>query len=129
MSSSPPDPTFPENDAAPRALGADDVQGPAPAPAPAPEALVAEAQRRLRAALEGLVVALSRHNERALEQADQAAEYSALQEDRSRLARELDAASSRLRALEAAHGEAARRIERASAAVRAVLADDSSGEG
>lgn len=123
MSSSPHDPTFPEDDAVPQAPGADDVRD------PAPERLVADARRRLRAALEGLVVALSRHNERALEQADRAAEYSALQDDRSRLAQEFDAASTRLRALEAAHGEAARRIERASAAVRAVLADDSSGEG
>ncbi len=94
---------------------------------PSPDSLIAEAQKRLRAALEGLVVALSRHNERALEQADQAAEYAALQEDRSRLAQEIDAAATRLRSLEIAHGEAARRIERAGAAVRAVLAADSLG--
>ncbi len=78
----------------------------------------------MRAALAGLDHALSRHNELALEQADQVAEFSALQEDRSRLARELDAATVRMRVLEAANGEAARRIERASAAVRAVIAND-----
>ncbi len=88
------------------------------------ELLLAEAQKRLRAALAGLDHALSRHNELTLEQADQVAEFSALQEDRSRLARELDGAANRMRALEAANGEAARRIEHASAAVRAVIAND-----
>jgi hypothetical protein len=96
---------------------------------PPPERLFSEAQKRLRAAVDGLGVALSRHNDRAIELADRDAEYSALQEDRSRLAQELDAATLRLRALEAANGEAARRIERASAAVRAVIAADASQEG
>ena len=50
------------------------------------------------------------------------AEFSAMQEDRSRLALELDAATARLRAFEAANGEALARVERASAAVRALLA-------
>ncbi|WP_374545855.1 DUF4164 family protein [Rhodoblastus sp.] len=86
------------------------------------------ARRRLRVALDGLDAAVTRQAERALDQADQAAEYAALQDDRSRLAVELDAAARRLRALEAANGEAARRIERASAAVRAVLAADSGQE-
>ncbi|WP_298358781.1 DUF4164 family protein [Rhodoblastus sp.] len=82
------------------------------------------ARRRLRAAFEALDAAISRRAERALEQADQLAEYSALQDDRSRLALELDAAARRARALEAANLEAARRIERAAAAVRAVLTAD-----
>jgi hypothetical protein len=88
------------------------------------ELLLAEAQKRLRSALAGLDHALSRHKELENEQADQVAEFSVLQEDRSRLARELDAATIRMRVLEAANGEAARRIERASAAVRAVIAND-----
>jgi hypothetical protein len=79
----------------------------------------------LRAALEGLDAALSLQAERALESADESAEFSALQEDRSRLAQELGAATARLRAFEAANGEALVRVERASAAVRAVLAADS----
>jgi uncharacterized protein YlxW (UPF0749 family) len=79
----------------------------------------------LRAALEGLDAALSLQSERALESADESAEFSALQEDRSRLAQELGAATARLRAFEAANGEALARVERASAAVRAVLAADS----
>jgi chromosome segregation ATPase len=91
---------------------------------PAAEFLLAAAQKRLRAALEGLDHAVSRHHELVLEQADQVAEYSLLQEDRSRLAQELDTALGRAHALEAANLEAARRIERASAAVRAVIAGD-----
>jgi hypothetical protein len=91
---------------------------------PAAELLLSAARTRLRAALEGLDRALSRHKELVLEQADQIAEFSALQEDRSRLAQELDAAAGRARALEAANLEAARRIERASATVRAVIAVD-----
>lgn len=85
---------------------------------------MAEARKRLRAALEGLDQALSRHSQLVLEQADQIAEYAALQEDRSRLAQELDAATGRERLLESANLEAARRIERASATVRAVIAAD-----
>ncbi|MCI4677279.1 DUF4164 domain-containing protein [Rhodoblastus acidophilus] len=83
------------------------------------------ARRRLRAAFDALDAAISRQAERAGEQADQFAEYSALQDDRSRLAIELDAAARRARALEAANGEASRRIERAAAAVRAIIADSS----
>jgi hypothetical protein len=94
-----------------------------------PDRLFAEAQKRVRSSLDGLEAAISRHNERAMEQAEQAAEYSALQEDRSRLAQQLDAAMARARALETANGEAARRIDRASAAVRAVIAADMSQEG
>jgi D-serine deaminase-like pyridoxal phosphate-dependent protein len=86
------------------------------------------AHKRLRVALDGLDYALGRQAARALEQADQIAEYAALQEDRSRLAVELDAAARRTQALDAANGEAARRIERAAAAVRAVLAADANGE-
>jgi chromosome segregation ATPase len=94
-----------------------------------PEALLSEARRQLRAALDTLDHAIGRQAERAREQADRAAEYSALQEDRSRLAQELDAALTRIGDLERAIGEAARRIERASAAVRAVLSADDAREG
>jgi D-serine deaminase-like pyridoxal phosphate-dependent protein len=93
-----------------------------------PQERLDAARRRLRAALEGLDAAVIRQAERAIEQADQTAEYSALQDDRSRLALEVDSALNRVRALEGANGEAARRIERAAAAVRAVLAADSGEE-
>ncbi len=86
------------------------------------------ARRRLRAAFDALDAAISRRAERALEQADELAEYSALQDDRSRLAIELDAAARRAGVLEAANVEASRRIERAAAAVRAVLAADTQSE-
>lgn len=86
------------------------------------------ARQRLRAALGALDAAVSRHNEKALEQADQRTEYAALQEDRSRLAVDLDAAIQRTRALESANAEASRRVERATAAVRAVLDADSTRE-
>jgi len=121
LSSSPPEENFSDPAAA--------LSGEGAADAPSPERLLAEAQKRLRLALEGLDHALSRHNERSLEQLDQASEYEALQEDRSRLAQECDAATARMRVLEAANVEASRRIERASAAVRAVIGADSAREG
>ncbi len=93
-----------------------------------PEQRLAGARKKLRAALDGLDAALSLHAERAQESADESAECSALQEDRSRLAQELDAATARLRAFETANGEALVRVERASAAVRAVLAADRSAD-
>lgn len=110
-----------------------DPSRPASAEAPddgptASEARLETARLRLRSALDGLESAVDRQAERALQQADQTAEYTALQDDRSRLALELDAATRRLRVLESANGEAARRIERASAAVRAVLAADAARE-
>jgi hypothetical protein len=119
LPSSPSDAPFPE----PAALASEGA-----ADALSPERRLAEAQKRLRLALDGLDHALSRHNERALEQSDQAAEFDAVQEDRSRLAQECEAALARMRALEAANIEASRRIERASAAVRAVIGADGARE-
>jgi hypothetical protein len=101
-----------------------------PATQAAPEPAAAEdrisgAMRRLDAALEALDRAIGLHTERRLDMADQEAEYSALQEDRSRLAQALDAAHARIEALQDNQVEAARRVERASAAVRAILAASS----
>jgi hypothetical protein len=120
--------SFPSPEASPTAT--DPVKAPANIAAPAgtpahePEKRLAGAQKRLRAALDGLDAALSLQAERALESADESAEFSAMQEDRSRLAQDLDAATARLRAFEAANGEALTRVERASAAIREVLAAD-----
>jgi hypothetical protein len=94
----------------------------------AAEARLTSARKRLSGALADLDRALGVHAERMQDQADQAAEFSAMQDDRSRLAQEMDAATARLRALEAANAEALLRVERAGAAVRAVLAADSSQE-
>ena len=118
--------SFPSTEAS--STGTDLSQAPAGTPAHEPDRRLAGAQKRLRAALDGLDAALAHHAERALETADESAEFSAMQEDRSRLAQELDAATARLRAFEAANGEALARVERASAAVRAVLAADKSAE-
>jgi hypothetical protein len=92
---------------------------------PSSEDIVGVAIRRLNAALEALDRAVSLQTERRIEQADQEAEYSALQEDRSRLAQALDAANGRVETLQDNQIEAARRVERASAAVRAILASQS----
>ncbi|MCW2273127.1 chromosome segregation ATPase [Rhodoblastus acidophilus] len=98
------------------------------APALSAEDAVAAAARRLEAALEALDRAIACHAERRGELSDQEAEYFALQEDRSRLARALDAANTRIETLQDNQIEAARRVERARAAVRAILAA-SSGDG
>jgi len=90
-------------------------------PQPAEEAVTAAA-RRLEAALEALDRAIGARGERQGKVSDQEAEFFAMQEDRSRLARALDAANRRIELLQDNQVEAARRIERARAAVRAILA-------
>jgi len=120
-----PRPIDPRGPRAGPASGADAPPSPKPAapePPPSAEDRVAGSVRRLDAALEALDHAVSLQNERRLELADQEAEYSALQEDRSRLAQALDAANERIEALQDNQVEAARRVERASATVRAILA-------
>jgi len=101
---------------------------PQPQPDAAAQRLEA-AQRKLRSALDGLDAAISRRAEQDMEQADRGAEFSLLQDDRTRLAQELDGALARMRALEGANGEVARRVERASAAVRAVIVSAEPQEG
>jgi predicted nucleic acid-binding Zn-ribbon protein len=91
------------------------------APAVSPEDAAAAA-RRLEAAVEALDRAIASHIERRGELSDQEAEFFALQEDRSRLACALDAANTRIETLQENQIEAARRVERARAAVRAILA-------
>lgn len=93
-----------------------------------PQSRFEAARHRLRAALGALDAAVHRQTELGAEQADQMAELAALQEDRSRLAIELDAAVEHIRELDAAGAEAAHRIERAASAVRAVLDADSAEE-
>ncbi|MBB4197414.1 chromosome segregation ATPase [Rhodoblastus sphagnicola] len=77
---------------------------------------------RLETALEALDRAVGMQTDRRTQLADQEAEYSTLQEDRSRLARALDAANGRIETLQDNQIEAARRVARASAAVRSILA-------
>jgi predicted nucleic acid-binding Zn-ribbon protein len=91
------------------------------------EDALAEAIRRLDAALEALDRSVSLHAERRGDLSDQEAEFLAMQEDRSRLATALDAANGRIETLQDNQVEAARRVERASAAVRAILASSAGG--
>jgi len=118
LSSLPTDPTAPSQGSAP----CDEESRPLVAPRPlSPEDLLGAAAKRLGAALEALDRAVNLQIERRMELADQEAEYSALQEDRSRLAQALDAAQGRIDTLQETQVEAGRRVERASAAVRAIL--------
>jgi hypothetical protein len=97
------------------------VQNDSPPPENTTDERLLAARQKLRAALDGLDAAISRRAEQDMEHADRGAEFALLQDDRARLAQELDAALARMRALESASGEVARRVERASAAVRAVI--------
>lgn len=99
----------------------DELRQMTPALSPLADDVVAAAARRLEAALEALDRAVSFQTERRGELSDQEAEHYALQEDRSRLARALDAANGRIETLRDNQDEAARRVERARAAVRAIL--------
>jgi Domain of unknown function (DUF4164) len=85
-----------------------------------PERLAA-ALRRLSAALEKLEAAAEiRANAEAL-RANLEEELAVMQDDRSRLAVELDGSVARSMSLEAANDEVARRLKSANAALRAVL--------
>lgn len=81
------------------------------------------ALQRLNAALEALDAAAERRAEADAARADADAEYAVLQDDRSRLAVELDAALARARALDRVAGDVAVRVERAGATVRGILAE------
>jgi hypothetical protein len=77
--------------------------------------------KRLRAALDLLEAAVERRVRQDGARGDAQEELALMQDDRARLAVELDGALDRNRGLLAANIEAARRVERASAAIRAVL--------
>jgi hypothetical protein len=73
--------------------------------------------RRMRAAIDLLEAALERRARRDASRGDADEELALMQDDRARLAVELDGALDRGRALEAANAEAAKRLARASAAL------------
>jgi hypothetical protein len=77
--------------------------------------------KRLRAALDLLEAALERRLRLDGARLDAQEELVLMQDDRARLATELDGALERNRGLVTANMEAARRVERAGAAIRAVL--------
>jgi hypothetical protein len=80
------------------------------------------ALKRLSAALDQLEAAQSRREKADLMRSDLAEELVIMQDDRSRLAVELDLALARAKSLEMANREAAERLAAASAVIRAVLA-------
>ena len=83
--------------------------------------------KRLRAAIDQLESAVERRTRLDASRADAAEEFALMQDDRARLATELDAALDRCKALETANDEAEKRIASATATIEAVL--KRSGEG
>jgi hypothetical protein len=80
------------------------------------------ALKRLNIAVEMLEAAQSRRAQTDAARANLDEEYAIMQDDRTRLAIELDAAVAHNNALATTNAEVARRLESAGAAVRSVLA-------
>lgn len=83
---------------------------------------------RLKSALKGLVAALDqleaaceRHLQAEAERNDKEEEFAVLQDDRARLAVELDGAVARSQSLELANNEVARRLAKARVAIKAMM--------
>jgi hypothetical protein len=77
--------------------------------------------KRLRAAIDLLEAAIERRMRQDGARGDAQEELALMQDDRARLAVELDGALDRNRSLLSANMEAARRLSRAGAAIRSVL--------
>jgi len=77
--------------------------------------------KRLATAVGALELAADRRMRHDEARANEQEEYALMQDDRSRLAVELDAAVDRSRALESANGEAAKRLAHAVQAIERVL--------
>ncbi len=87
-----------------------------------PTALEA-ALKRLSAALDHLDAASDRRARADAARGDLEDELTVMQDDRSRLAMELNSALARIESLDLAHREAERRLERAGATIRAALGE------
>lgn len=90
------------------------------------------ALQRLNGALDSLDAAAERRAEAEAARADAEAEFAVMQDDRARLAVELDAALARARGLDRAVDEVAGRLDRAGATLRDILealADDAAASG
>lgn len=98
------------------------------AAAPAPGAELDGALARLQAALTVLEVAAARRRETDLAQADLAESLAAMQDDRARLALDLDEVLARARRLETANEDVARRLDAAGLALKALIADEPADE-
>jgi chromosome segregation ATPase len=88
----------------------------------APESLGA-ALRRLAAALDKLDAAFERRAKADAMRANLEEELAVMQDDRARLAVELDGALARVKSLELAHDEIARKLSHARAEIAAVLSE------
>ena len=77
---------------------------------------------RLAAALDQLEAAQERRAHADLVRADLKAELSVMQDDRTRLAVELDSALALVKSHELANDEVSRKLQKASAAIMAILA-------
>ena len=84
---------------------------------------LANALRRLDVALASLEAVAARRAEAEAERSDADEAFTALEDDRCRLALELDGALARLQTLDRAAETVSARLERAGATVRTVLAD------
>lgn len=87
-----------------------------------------KALARLSSALERLETATARRLENELSLADLEEELAVMQDDRSRLALELDSELAKANALEKARDDVLRRLERASEGIKTVLGDAAGGE-
>lgn len=83
--------------------------------------------QRLRAALDALEAAVARRLETETSRSDLEEELAVMQDDRCRLALELDAALAQKNTLEKNRDEVLRRLDATSAGIRAVLGE--AGEG
>jgi len=82
-----------------------------------------EALKRLNSALDQLDAAAMRRAEAEAGRSDLAEELAVMQDDRSRLGVELDAALAQVRRLDVANSDARARLLQAAAALRAVLGE------
>lgn len=90
---------------------------------------LARAIQRLNGSLDALEAAAERRAEAEAARGDAEAEFAVMQDDRSRLAVELDAALARSRALDRAVEQVSGRLDRADATVRGILAEMADGPG
>lgn len=86
-----------------------------------PSDRIEAALKRLTAALDQIEAAAERRALADAARVDMETELAVMQDDRARLAVELDGAAARARALDHATAEAAKRLERANATIRDVL--------
>ncbi len=81
------------------------------------------ALRRLSAALDLLDATAERRAKTDLSRSDLQEELAVMQDDRARLAVELDGALTQTRSLQNAHTEVARRLDRATVTIRSILGE------